>query len=112
MGRHYRRGKQMIKALITTAALFTATTAGASGLCQVIGGVAEAVMQNRQSGILMSDQMAVASTIEHDAARGLTQDMVIAAYRAPMFSTDTAKQRIILEFRNEAEAACYELGYE
>jgi hypothetical protein len=86
-------------------ALVAATTAAPSEAsqdrCEVIGQMAENIMQNRQRGISMSRMMGVAGDVE------IARLLVIEAYDVPRMSMPENQQREVEDFRNMVEAMCY-----
>ena len=112
-----RRNK--MKYLLTAAVLAFAApahaetaTAQPEDFCQMIGGMAEAIMSIRQSGTQLSKLMTTFSNGGQFPAElnAVVQEMAIAAYQQPNYSTAEVQQRAITEFRNDYETACYMAG--
>jgi hypothetical protein len=76
------------------------TQAQKDELCEAVHGAAENVMRARQGGVPMPKMMEMASK----AAGG--RELVVAAYREPMFSSDSYIERAVVKFANEAYLAC------
>jgi hypothetical protein len=108
-----------MKYLLTAAVLAFAApahtetaTAQPEDFCQMIGGMADAIMSVRQSGTQLSKLMTTFSNGGQFPAElnAVVQEMAIAAYQQPNYSTAEAQQRAITEFRNDYETACYSAG--
>lgn len=100
-----------MKTLLLTSFLIISSPAAADEVsenCYVIGGLAEAIMDARLNDIPMYKVMEIfddpAMPPEAvDVGRGMT----ILAYQSPAYTTDGAKERAIVEFRNKAEVTCH-----
>ena len=107
-----------MKYLLTAAVLAFATPASAETatreqqFCQMIGGMAEAIMSVRQSGTQLSKFMTTFSNAGQFPAElnAVVQEMAIAAYQQPNYSTAEMQKRAISDFRNGYETACYAAG--
>ncbi len=82
--------------------------------CQMLGGIAESVMSERQNNTPMSTMMQrVQSSMAFISFDGLPIDeaglagIVFLAYDQPRFRSDELQQDSIEEFRNEIEILCY-----
>lgn len=75
----------------------------AQQICTDIGNIAAIVMTARQKGMPMSQVMGFMSGTE------LGRAIVMDAYDQPQMTTDEYRGRMIMRFRNEAEAACYRM---
>lgn len=87
--------------LIAALSLAVAHAHAQSADCAIIGDLAQAIMEVRQSGVPMSDAMRISG--DNDAIRAI----VIAAYSYPRFRTERVKSEAIADFRNEFELMCY-----
>ena len=97
--------KSIITAIIITAATATASLAqDAQDRCQMVGDLAQAIMERRQEGMAMS---ALIAAIEGNE---LARLMIIEAYRAPRMSVPENQRREVEDFRNMMEMACYNAG--
>ena len=73
--------------------------------CAAVGELAAAIMDGRQNGIVMSAAMAAYPTDKQ--GRELYVEMVKEAYGEPQWASDDRKSQAAIDFRNEAEFACY-----
>ena len=71
--------------------------------CQAVGSLAAQIMDHRQAGTSMSDLMAAAGHIE------LARLLIIEAYNIPRMSVPENQLREVQDFRNMAEAMCYQI---
>ena len=95
----------MLKPIILALTLLTTAPAQAQPAdCALVGDVAQSIMEERQSGVPMSDAMRVAG--DNEALRA----MVVAAYSYPRFSSDSYRKEAATDFRNEIELICYGTG--
>ena len=77
--------------------------------CKVVGDMAENVMTQRQGGATMSAMLevyaqelsAVPAAVDH------ISKLTLLAFEQPLFSTDEAKKKAVIEFRNQAELGCF-----
>lgn len=76
--------------------------------CAAIGGLARAIMQNRQAGASMAEMMAAEAP--SPAFQELGQTLIAAAFREPLADTGEAKQRAVNAFENSTTAACTATG--
>lgn len=78
-------------------------------ICRVVGDMAESVMIQRQAGAKMSDMLRIygEDLAEVPEAVDHITKLTLLAFEKPLFSTDEAKNRSIIEFRNQAELGCY-----
>lgn len=73
--------------------------------CAVIGSVAEAFMEARQGGMIMSEVMA---SVDRDGENyELWIELVKEAYGQPQFGSEEYQRRATVEFRNQVEYECY-----
>lgn len=88
--------------LISTLAFAAPTLAQtAAETCPVIGELAESIMEARQSGVSVSDMMAVADGNE------FFEGLVLTAFESPRYTTEEYRLREAQDFRNAVEAMCY-----
>jgi hypothetical protein len=97
--------------LLAAAALLALTTAPAPAetpleACAMIGELAEAIMDGRQSGMAMSTMMGIVPAKE-DPARDLIAALIAEAYDSPRFGTPQNQRRAVQDFRNNVEAQCF-----
>jgi hypothetical protein len=76
--------------------------------CDLIGQIAEAVMERRQEGVSMSKMMGV----PYKAGDALVESLVIAAYDSPRFHTKEMQERSVQEFRDRAYLQCAKEKFE
>lgn len=81
---------------------FAAKQPTSDQLCAVKGALAGVVMQMRQMGGEMSEQM---NTIPKLA--GGSREMVVKAYNYPRYSTSNMQRKAVEDFRNEIELECF-----
>lgn len=97
--------------VIVIAAAFSASTPLAANeeTCRLLGDLAEKVMTLRQQDQPMSSVMSdLVQPIADPAARKMTRDIVIAAYKQPSWRTAEVRAQALAEFRNAIELECYE----
>lgn len=92
--------------IAATLALF-ATPALSNPLCVSSGELAATIMENRQSGIVMSRMMDIADNVAVPAVGALTRELVLQAYSVPQYSSQSYRINAVAEFRNQVEYACY-----
>ena len=97
----------MLKTAIAAAMLFPAFAYGAPLTCEQMAGLAEKIMEARQSGVPMANMVKIAETSdmgepERDFMRGAT----VMAYEKTAWRTDEAQKRAIAEFGNGIMVAC------
>lgn len=93
----------MNKLIASAVIALTATTAQAQDIdCAKIGDIASIIMENRQIGVSMSEQMSAIDGVS------LLEGMVIDAYRAPRMSMPENRMKMVEDFRAEFELMCYE----
>lgn len=76
-------------------------------LCETMGQIAAAIMQQRQENQPMSVLMARLVAAEDGPIRDATIDLVKKAYSGSAYGSREVQERVIANFRNEAEAACF-----
>lgn len=81
----------------------TAQTAQQIGLCASLGQLAGLIMDNRQLGASMAEQM---TAIGDNPAREIIFRVIRDAYDIPRFATEHHQRRAAQEYRVEVEAAC------
>lgn len=74
----------------------------ADQLCAIKGSLAGVVMQMRQLGKPMRDQMKMIPTLA-----GGSREMVLQAYKHPRYSTSEMQARAVEDFQNEIELECF-----
>lgn len=80
----------------------------ADQVCPVMGLLAENVMKARQMNAPLSltlERVAGASTDPKSVP--IIRAVIFQAYDHPAYSTESIQQRVIAEFRNQIEIACY-----
>jgi hypothetical protein len=87
-------------------ALSSVSAAQANDPCHAFGYLAGSVMEARQSGVDMSDMMAIIAA-EGGPAVDVARLMVIEAYGKPRYRGAEMIQREIEDFKNDAMLACY-----
>jgi hypothetical protein len=107
-----------MKKIITSLAAVAALLSGFAALpasaqedgCANMGYLAEVIMQQRQSGMTMSDMVAraEASGEENPQILDLTRAIIIDAYSRPQYGSPEYQENAISEFRNAVELACYQ----
>lgn len=97
--------------LLAAAALFCSISAASAqtetdeGLCQNIGGIAEAIMMRRQELVSMSQVMRDLPDTQHKAA---LEEIVVLAYDLPRFRAAGEQQQAAASFREAVERSCQE----
>ncbi|OLP56798.1 hypothetical protein BJF92_12050 [Rhizobium rhizosphaerae] len=93
--------------LIMLSALTGAQTARAEkDMCEVVGQIAEAIMQRRQNGSSLQSSLELVRKVGPEGTAKVFEALVIAAYERPMFSTDDNKKSAVGEFRDDSQLAC------
>ena len=69
-------------------------------LCNQISGLAETIMDNRQSGVPMS------AMIDATPIDSVAYDLIVEAYQYPRLTTERLQQGYIRDFADEAMVAC------
>ena len=69
--------------------------------CELVGDLAQVIMENRQAGAILSRQMKIAD------GNAFVEALVREAYSRPRYSTQRHQDRVVTEFRNDAELICY-----
>lgn len=75
--------------------------------CDTIEEVANAVMTKRQAGLPMSNMIRLLNKIDDKNFKKAMSLIIIDAYQIPMFYTNKAKKRAVLEFKNKWYLLCY-----
>lgn len=92
----------LIIAAVTATQPVTADT-----ICPRLGETGQLVMENRQDGVAMSEQMGALEG-EQNALANVIRGIIRAAYEEPRWNTEENQRRAVEEFRNEIESNCYE----
>lgn len=90
-----------MKKLLIVLALTAAATAQAETICEAYSGLAETIMDSRQSGTSMAAMIAIVSDDAY------ATHMVRTAYEQPRWHTGENQQRAIEDFRDEVYLECY-----
>lgn len=90
---------------ISSAPTFAEDVKGEADNCAALGTLAASIMKGRQSGVPMSNMMAIAR--KNEQIGSLVSAMVIAAYETPQFSGEKYRQRKVVEFQNDVMLECY-----
>lgn len=101
--------KRVVFLILSLSALPAHAEATQQQICKTVGDMAENVMSQRQAGSKMSDMLriygeelaAVPAAVEH------ISKLTLLAFDEPLYSTDAAKQKAVIEFRNQAELGCF-----
>lgn len=82
------------------------------GFCQMIGGLANAVMAARQRNVPLSQMMtAFGPDSEYPPElQAVIREMALNAYQRDQYSTPEIQNTVIARFRNDYETACYLAG--
>ena len=91
----------MKKLIIALAVLAATTTAQAETICETYSGLAETIMDGRQTGTSMATMIAIVSDDAY------ATHIVRTAYEQPRWHTDESQQRAIEGFRDEVYLECY-----
>ncbi len=85
--------------------MVTVATAHANDeVCEKQANLAAQIMEIRQMGLPMSDQLAVSA--RHPNSKAIFDEMIIYAYSKPRFNTEKYRKDSISEFRNEVHFWC------
>ena len=74
-------------------------------ICDSYGGVAEAVMEQRQRNAPLTEVMKAAEYV-YGQPLDYLQQIVVDAYEQPRFNTKENQSQAVLEFRRKIEIAC------
>lgn len=81
--------------------------------CAEFGMAAEALATIRQDGVPLSDAMGVVDQFPADEGlHEVLKALALDAYELPRKQEAEARETIIIDFRRDAEAACYEWDYD
>ncbi|WP_113155911.1 hypothetical protein [Nitratireductor sp. OM-1] len=78
--------------------------------CYAIGHLAKGLMKARQAGVPIGKTMEIARSSTDAAVTRLAEEMVIMAYDRPRYSTDSAQERAVSDFINDAQLMCYKVS--
>lgn len=90
-----------MKKLIIALAFMATTTAQAETICESYSGLAETIMDGRQTGTPMAAMIAIVSDDAY------ATHMVRTAYDQPRWHTGENQQRAIEDFRDAVYLECY-----
>lgn len=85
---------------------FLLATAMTGDFCASFEGMAESIMSARQAGASMSELMALFDNTTPQVQR-IGYELVILAYRHPVYSTERLNQQQAREFAAQAASICY-----
>lgn len=94
--------------IIATLMTVSASAAFAENDCPLLGEVAAAVMESRQSGIAISAVMGAIPPNTSPDQQTLFRAMILDAYASPRYLGDSARRSAVADFRNSIELMCYE----
>jgi hypothetical protein len=95
--------------LMLTATPLAALTQEQTAVCTALGGLAQQIMEARQMGVPLSQMIAVLPPEEdQDATQAMILRIVVNAYDAPRYSTDTYQRIAAMDYRNEIETMCFQ----
>ncbi|WP_433989710.1 hypothetical protein SuNHUV7_04900 (plasmid) [Pseudoseohaeicola sp. NH-UV-7] len=90
-------------------ALLTPLSATANNeICNSFGNLATTIMEERQKGILISEMMRRAETLD-TSVKETAILFVIAAYDRPQYNLPESRSRAVQRFANDKMLACYKL---
>lgn len=90
-----------MKKLLIALALTAATAVQAETICESYSGLAETIMDGRQTGTPMAVMIAIVSDDAY------ATHMVRTAYEQPRWHTGESQQRAIEDFRDAVYLECY-----
>lgn len=93
-----------MKTTIFALALWAATSAASakdSVGCELIGDLAEVIMEARQAGVPVS------GVLKKVAGSAPQEKMVMLAWAVPMYQSEEYQQRAVQEFRERWELPCF-----
>lgn len=76
--------------------------------CTDLGDTAERIMTARQSGVPISQMMAIIPTDGNLGA--IIRELTLMAYEQPLMQSTDYKQRVAREFGDSVEVVCYRAG--
>lgn len=74
--------------------------------CKEVEKISGTVMRNRQYGVTMANQMDIAYNSKSDDAKTLLMTLIELAYDEPMWSSESNKDKAVVQFRNDLFKAC------
>jgi hypothetical protein len=74
--------------------------------CNSLAGLAETIMDGRQQGVSVAKMMEAIANEEEQTAQKLVEELIIAAYDQPRFSTAKMQRRTMEEFRDAVYLQC------
>lgn len=97
----------MMRAMAVAAILASSSSVQAEELdCAFFSKVAEKVMEARQVGVSMTSVMGAFEKVAND--NGFYEGLIMLAYEQPRYSTESAQQRAIEDFRDDTALTCYQ----
>ena len=104
-----------MRKIILAAAITASFSAHSNDLCESIYGLAETIMDARQEGvempILINSFRETAEESNAPKILELANEMTIAAYESPRYSTERNRQNAVKDFANNWYVQCFrELG--
>jgi len=93
--------------LITTLLLSFNINAQATKMdyCNNLASVAESTMTTRQSGVSLSNQLAILEGIDKDIKK-IFQAIILEAYETPQFSGEKYRKRAVVNFQDSILLRC------
>ena len=104
--------KNVITAVIVVSAFIGMTnvalaqTASKEQVCETVEKVAKGIMNNRQSGVPLTDMMKVMNSPSAGKFGGLAKTLTIMAYEKPRYSSKEMQQKSVVDFANDAMLIC------
>lgn len=76
-------------------------------VCAMYGRAAASVMTIRQAGVPLSEALSLVDQVGIPEASDLLRSIVIGAYDSPMWHSDGAQARAVVEYRDQIEVVCF-----
>lgn len=96
---------KLLKAAIICGALLT-TTAYAADFCTTIASTSASIMRGRQTGVAMSDLVAMTNQPQFKEVKKLLTAIIVEAYEESRFSSKSSQDRAVTEFSNKQMLTC------
>ena len=100
--------KKIITALALSVAMISPAMADRAEFCKAATYMAEAIMNNRQSGVSVIDMMEIANNSQSN--KKLLTSLITEAYAEPLYQTDEYKQKAATEFAAQQYLMCLKAG--
>lgn len=77
--------------------------------CPLVYELAKTVMKSRQMGVPISEAIKPITGVSDEDVQQLNKDLVVAAYKTPIATSNENKQQIVEDFANQSALECLEV---